>query len=62
MVLHGEKGRCVRVKYGEHQRNYQSGLPRSNLFDHVLKKHDRDRKTEFRFDVVGALKNDVLAR
>ena len=62
VVMHGETGRCARVRCGEHQRDYQSGLPRSNLYEHVLKEHNGDKSTQFRFDVVAAFKNDVLAR
>ena len=35
------------------------GLPRSNLYEHVVEKHGGDRSTEFRFDVVGVFKEGL---
>ena len=36
VTMHGETGRCARVRCGEHYRDYQNGLPRSNLYEHVV--------------------------
>ena len=60
--MHGETGRCARVRCGEHYRDYQNGLPRSNLFEQVVEKHDGDKNMKFRFDVLSVFKKDVLGR
>ena len=61
-VMHGETGRCARVRCKEHYRDYQSELPRSNLFGHVVEKHGGDKSTQFRFEVAAVFQKDVLGR
>ena len=62
VVMHGETGRCARVRCKEHYRDYQSGLPRSNLYQHVVDTHGGDKNTQFKFEVVGVFQKDVLGR
>ena len=45
--MHEEIGRCARVRCAEHFRDYKNGLPRSNLFGHVVEKHGGNKNTEF---------------
>ena len=61
-VMNGETGRCARVRCKEHFRDYQSELPRSNLFAHVVEKHGGDKSTQFQFEVARIFQKDVLGR
>ena len=62
VVKHSETGRCARVRCKEHYKYYQSGLPRSNLYQHIVDTHSGDRSTEFKFEVVGVFEKDILGR
>ena len=62
VTMHGETGRCARIRCGEHYRDYQNGLPRSNLYEHVVETHNNERGMEFKFEVVSVFQKDVLGR
>ena len=60
--MHDETGRCARIRCKEHYRDYQSGLPRSNLYEHVVETQGGNSGIEFKFEVVGVFQKDVLGR
>ena len=60
--MHDETGRCARIRCKEHYRDYQSGLPRSNLYEHVVETQGGNSGIEFKFEVVGVFQKDVLGQ
>ena len=59
-VMHGETGRCARIRCGEHERAYLS-KKNSNLWEHARDVHKGGR-VEYGYKVDKTFKDDVLAR
>ena len=59
-VMHGETGRCARLRCGEHERALLA-KKNSNLWEHARDVHNGE-KVEYGYKVDKAFKNDVLAR
>ena len=61
-IIHGETGRCARIRCGEHHRDLKNKAPRSNLYEHIVAIHDGDTDTKFKYEVVKVFQKDVLSR
>ena len=59
-VMHGETGRCVRLRCGEHEKAYLAKI-NSNLWEHTRDVH-KGEKIEYWYKVDKTFKDDVLAR
>ena len=59
-VMHGETGRCARIRCGEHEKALLA-KKNSNLWEHSRDVHDGD-KVEYGYKVDKAFKEDVLVR
>jgi hypothetical protein len=59
-VMHGETGRCARLRCGEHERALLA-KKNSNLWEHARDVHNGE-KVEYGYKVDKAFKDDVLAR
>ena len=59
-VMHGETGRCARVRCGEHITALKKKKD-SNLWEHCVTKHN-GQLVKFGFEVTCQFKNDPLAR
>ena len=59
-VMHGETGRCARVRCNEH---FDALMKKknSNLWDHCVSAHGGNI-VDFRFDVSGSFRQDPLSR
>ena len=59
-VMHGETGRCARLRCGEHEKAYLA-KKNSNLWEHVRDIH-KGENVEYGYKVDKTFNNDVLAR
>ena len=59
-VMHGETGRCARLRCGEHEKALLA-KKNSNLWEHARDVHNGE-KVEYGYKVDKAFKDDVLAR
>ena len=59
-VMHGETGRCARIRCGEHEKAYLA-KKNSNLWEHTRDVH-RGEPVEYGYKVDKTFKRDVLAR
>ena len=61
VIMHGETGRCAKVRCGEHAEALKRGDWDSRLWEHCKEVHKGER-VEFGYKVVRSFENDVLGR
>ena len=60
-VMHGETGRCARVRCNEHRRDLIGKKKSSNLWEHCQRVHN-GRIVDFKYEVTRCFMNDPMSR